>query len=109
MEKNIKESGVILLKNRTDGEILVTDIYNGEERETLWKEWLSVASDRYRKNPERNSTLILEDYRLPNTRSMEGRSDKQIAFLLENLRPDRQIEAAKAAFAGKKKAENKEN
>lgn len=103
MEKNIKESGVILLKNRTDGEILVTDIYNGEERETLWKEWLSVASDRYRKNPERNSTLILEDYRLPNTRSMEGRSDKQIAFLLENLRPDRQIEAAKAAFAGKKK------
>ena len=100
---NRNDGGVMLLKNSTDGEILVTDIYQEQERETMWKEWLSAAVERYRKAPKKNGSLVLEDYHIGNTARMEGRSDKQVAFLLGNFHPDRAVDVPMAAFADRKK------
>ncbi len=101
MEKGNFYGGVILLKTET--EILVTDIYEEKDRENIWKEWLSAAIDRYRESPKKNGNLVLEDYHIGNTGRMEGRSDKQVAFLLGNFKPDRSTDVSMAAFANRKK------
>lgn len=103
MEQVKNCGGVMLLKNNMDGEILITDIYQEKERETMWKEWMSVAVERYRKSPKRNGNLVLEDYHIGNTARLDGRSDKQVAFLLGNFQPDRAVEVPMAAFANNKK------
>lgn len=97
------EGGVIVLKDSMTGEVLITDIYKEEARESLWKEWMETAMMRFKENPQKNMGMTMEDYHIGNTDRMEGRSDKQVAFLLQNLMPEKDMPIIKAVFAEKKK------
>lgn len=97
------EGGVIVLKDSATGEVLVTDIYRKDARESLWKEWLETAMMRFEENPQKNIGMTMEDYHIGNTETIEGRSDKQVAFLLQNLLPEKNMPIAKAVFAAKEK------
>lgn len=96
------EGGVIVLKDSMTGEVLITDIYKEEARESLWKEWMETAMMRFKENPQKNMGMTMEDYHIGNTDRMEGRSDKQVAFLLQNLMPEKDMPIIKAVFAEKK-------
>lgn len=83
-------------------EILVTDLYQGNDRAEKWESWLSTAVERFRKSPRRDSNVVIQDFPVGNTRHLENRPDKQVAFLLQNLVPDREVKIMDAAFAMRK-------
>lgn len=96
------EGGIILLKDTTTGEVLVTDIYHDHaSRERMFMSWADTGLAAFRNDKRKYIDLALLDYRTGNVDYLQTRSDKQIGFLMGNLTPDRELSLAKLYFAGK--------
>lgn len=102
MVSNDKNGGVILLMDKLTKEILITDLYNENERDGKWQEWLSTAIERFKKSPRKDSNITIQDFHIGNIRHLENRTDKQVAFLLQNLSPERELKIMDAVFAMRK-------
>lgn len=92
MKKDKK--GVILVSR--DGQTVAAEQYStARQGEQLWRAWIDMTSWQADKGDE----YLVSDYAIKDAGLLDGRTDRQIAFLMQNFKPERQLHSYKAAYA----------
>lgn len=94
----IEEQGVVIVRGQDKG-VLAADIYKGDSQGTqVWQDWVDAIRTKDR---DGSKGLTASLYALPDISVYKGKTDRQIAFLLQDVKPEQTVKALEAEYASR--------
>lgn len=92
--ENLERQGVILVKQ--DQQMIAVDRYTDTRHaEELWRSWIDTLSWQ----SDSRSRFVLSDLVIPEGMDIDSSTDNQIAFLLNNFKPERTTDSYRTSYA----------